>query len=375
MRRVVLLFIDGLRCRKAATLVLCIQVLVASLVVAQALFLVGDLWTAAKRLDPFGPLGGWYQLSDAGDPEAFQKMSSSPDFEANLADFYAWVSDNQEIDLVVLPKTSIFVDDGSETGVDLRLVSGNLATYFDLDVVEGEWPDESQATGSRPVILGHEYAREYAVGDRLTSDCHVAAILAPGARCFDIGAGMQPIELDGMMLTPVGGAMTDVGTLDGVMNAPIVRFVSESSKDEFAEKTRAQGLYTYKFWRLDDFLTYYRSDLTNQISLEAAAVAIILVFAISAFLLGILRSISSRRREFGIHLAYGAAHSDFWLATFMEFVAVIIISCALPLSVIDPPYWEAAVMAMTTLALGLSLLPATVLARRTIPDLVRGSDG
>ena len=121
-------------------------------------------------------------------------------------------------------------------------------------------------------------------------------------------------------------------------------------------------------------MRYYSEDLRGQISLYSSAAVIVLAFAVSAFLLGILRSISSRRREFGVHLAYGAGHAAFWMATSAELVLIVLIGCVIPLALINPPYWWAVAATFIATAFLLALAPAAVLARRSIPELVKGRD-
>lgn len=374
MRGTLHLLIDGIRTRTASLVILCVQVLVVSLVVSQVLFLVGDLRAASSRLRAFYPLSGWYQLNDTTDPAEFQAMLARPGFEPDLSQLIAWTRANEEIDLLVPPKTAIAVGDDPANTETVYLTSRNLAEYFELRVVDGAWPGEAETAGQRPVIVGHARRDRYSVGERISEGYYVAAVLEEGSTCYDVGAGMQPIPLDDMLITPFDGSATDAGTMDGVMNAPIMRFRTEASRNEFVRFATSLGLYEYRFWRLDDFLHYYSDDLRAQISLYSSAAAIVLAFAVSSFLLGILRSISSRRREFGIHLAYGAGHTDFWLATSAEFVLVVLIGFVMPLALIDPPSWEPVAGAFIATALLLALTPAVALARRSIPDMVKGRD-
>lgn len=375
MRGIVQLFFDGLRCRTTALLVLLVQVLVASLVIAQALFLVDAISAASRRLEVFEPLSGWYQLNDTSQPAEFELMSASPEFETQLAQLLAWIGGNEDVELLVLPKTTVLADVGPEHAVPLHLVSRNLPRYFDLKLAEGVWLDAGRVDGRQPVVVGHSLADAYRPGDRLGDGFYIAGVLDADAQCFDIGAGMQPIPLDETLLTPFDGSLTDAGTLDGVLNGPVMRFRTDGARREMVEASASLGLYNYRFWRLDDFLRYYAQDLGDQIALYSAAAGVILAFALSAFLFGILRSISSRRREFGVHLAYGAAHTDFWLATSMEFVAVVVAGCVLPMALIGPPGWWAVAVAFLGAAFLMALAPAAALSRRSIPDLMRGNDG
>jgi hypothetical protein len=276
-----------------------------------------------------------------------------------------------DIDLVVLPKSQVMLGDG-QAAIAAYVVSPNVSRYFDVRLADGAWFDEADAERGTPVVIGHALADKYHVGDTLPGGCSVCGVLVPGARVYDLGFGMNPIEMDGMVLVPSSVEASHAGSLDAILNSPIVRFRTESARRELEQVVRQLDVYDYAFLRLDDWLARYSRYVLEQIALEGAIVAVVLLYALSAFVFTVLRSLASRRREFGVHLAYGASHADFWLAVGLELLAASYAGGALPLLVLRPPWWWAVAAGFCVTAALLAVIPARALKRRTIPELMRG---
>lgn len=372
MMRVLQLVWDGVGTRKAMFAVLCLEILAASFVMSHSLGLVQDIALARKRMQHLQPFEEWYQLTDTASPEVFSRRAAAPDFEGRLASLANRIRQTPGVELVVLPKSQALVDTGA-SAVTVHLATPNIRDCFGIELQDGVWLDEADCTERVPVVAGSSLKGRYRIGQPLGERCYVCGILAPGSRVYDLGLGIAPISLDDMLIASPDPRLASGATLDAVLNSPIVRFRSAAARETIRAAARDLDLYDYRFWRLDQLLDSYVRDLHRQLAFESAIVATVLGYALSAFVFTVLRAVASRRKEFGVHLAYGASHLDFWVAVALEMAIAAAIGSALPLAVFRPPWAWAAAGGFAVAAVVLACIPAWALRRRTIPELLRGA--
>ncbi|MCX8007986.1 MAG: hypothetical protein N3B11_07765, partial [Coriobacteriia bacterium] len=366
MIRVLLLAWEGIKTRKTSFLLLSVEFLAASFVMCHVLGLAHDLASARERVRRFRPFEQWYQLSDRSDPEAFARRSASPDFADRLASVLLWMESRDDVEFVVVPKSQVSL--GGSAPVVAYAATPNIRTYFGLEMEEGVWLDKADRKQGTPVVAGHGLTGTYRLGQRIGEGAYVCGFLAKGSRVYDLGLAMNPIDLDGLLLVAPDSRVSDAGMLDAILNSPVVRLRSDTARSELAALADRLDIYEYRFWRLDEWLAHYAQQMTRQLAFEGGIVAVVLGYALSAFVFSVLRSVNSRRHEFGVHLAYGASRLAFWLAAAVEIAAAAGAGSAVPLAVFRPPWAWAMLAAAALLAMVLASIPAFVLARRTIPE-------
>jgi len=272
----------------------------------------------------------------------------------------------------MLPKSQALIDAGA-SAVAVHLATPNIRDCFGIELQDGVWIDEADSVERVPVVAGFSLKERYRVGQPLGERCYVCGILAPGSRVYDLGLGVAPISLDDMLIAPPDARLASGATLDAVLNSPIVRFRSDSARETIRAAAQDLDLYDYRFWRLDQLLESYVRDLRRQLAFESAIVATVLGYALSAFVFTVLRAVASRRKEFGVHLAYGASHLDFWAAIALEVAIAAALGSAIPLAVFRPPWAWTVAGGFVVAAAALACVPAWALRRKTIPELLRGA--
>ncbi len=289
-----------------------LQLLAATLLFTIIFLLLFHMQEYKQKIEALNHYEQLYYLKDITDEAYFEtNIFSNPDAGNRMYQLYNYIMQNPGFQAYTFYQYQENLQ-GNASPTTFFYADTSFWNTFRLEA-EGGYNLFSNNTprGYLPVILGHHFKQTYQIGDIINDKYEVMDYLKEGSFYLNPKASSEIISLDESILCPVNiHANSDFSDLDMAINSTVILTNKDTVFQEIQNKSYELGLFTFAFESFSDQLENITE--ANEFFIELATTILILLLSVSVLGLvsSILEYIDCHKREFLIHIMYGATMKD-----------------------------------------------------------------